>query len=162
MNYTYNTLPFVCDLMRDLVTSNIQTWLFGGWAEELWGLCPPRLHHDIDLLYPASNFQLLDQWIDAHGSIECVECKRFHHKRAVKVQQVLVEFLLLEPDPRGYNTNYFGEIYQFKWPIDALVHKQTKDGYMIALASLQALQDYRSRHDAIQLAYQTYIGMEHA
>ena len=44
------------------------TWVFGGWGEELRGLCPPREHADLDLLYPARDWERVDalqlDWID--------------------------------------------------------------------------------------------------
>ena len=43
------------------------TWVFGGWAEELSGISPPRLHKDVDLLYPAKDFELVDDIVRRSG-----------------------------------------------------------------------------------------------
>ena len=32
----------------------VETWVFGGWGEELRGLKPPAQHADLDLLYPGA------------------------------------------------------------------------------------------------------------
>src|SRR6266704_1683683 len=42
--------------MGHLESAGIGTWLFGGQAEELLGLAPPREHYDADQLYPAADF----------------------------------------------------------------------------------------------------------
>jgi len=54
------SLDFVLAAMQQFAHAQMATWLCGGWAEELWGLSPSRPHHDVDLLYPAQNFDLLD------------------------------------------------------------------------------------------------------
>src|SRR5437868_1475354 len=48
-----NTLLLVEQIVRTLSDADIKTWILGGWAEELRGICSPRSHNDIDLLYPA-------------------------------------------------------------------------------------------------------------
>jgi hypothetical protein len=69
--------------MKLCAEAQIATWLFGGWAEELWHLSPPRLHRDIDLLYPARNFQQLDGWLlMASDELIPIVAKRFSHNRA--------------------------------------------------------------------------------
>ena len=104
-----NTLPFVCALMRQWEEAGLWTWLFGGWAEEVWQLCPPRAHRDIDLLYVAPDFQQLDAWMAQQGELEPIVGKRFHHKRAFIYQGVLVEIFLLEHSDNSYVTKYFGD-----------------------------------------------------
>jgi len=157
MEVTGNTLTFVCDLTQNLAAANIQIWIFGGWAEELWEMYPPRLHHDIDLLYPASDFQYLEQWIKTRPGVEYITGKHFYHKRAVKIQQVLIEFFLLESDSDGYRTNFFKGRYQLRWPAHTLAHKHLDNGYKMPLASIEALQLYRGQHAFISAAYRAYI-----
>jgi hypothetical protein len=49
MSQTEYTLAFVLALMHRLAQVHSATWLCGGWAEELRGLCAPRHHQDGDL-----------------------------------------------------------------------------------------------------------------
>jgi hypothetical protein len=56
MDNAHNTLTFALMLMQRLARAQIETWLAGGWAEELRELSSPRPHQDVDLLYPAANF----------------------------------------------------------------------------------------------------------
>ena len=39
-----------------LLVRGVDTWVFGGWGEELRGLIAPREHADLDLLYPAESW----------------------------------------------------------------------------------------------------------
>jgi hypothetical protein len=81
---TINTLDFVCSVMQWFAEAQIVAWLFGGWAEELWHMSPPQPPRDIDLLYPAQNFQQLDRWLSTtSGDLFPIETKRFSHKRAM-------------------------------------------------------------------------------
>ena len=151
-----NSLDFVCSVMERFAQTHIVTWLFGGWAEELWRLSPPRPHHDIDLVYPAQNFQQLDQWLWARrGDFFPIVAKRFSHKRAVLCQQTMIEILLLEPQAGAYVTNFFNGIYHLIWPGDILTSLPLQGGQM-AVASRQALQFYRSHHPWIAAAYHIY------
>lgn len=151
-----NTLDFACSVMDRFAQAQIATWLFGGWAEELWHLSPPRPHRDIDLLYPAKNFQQLDRWLRATGDeLIPIEAQRFSHKRALFYQQIMIEIVLLEPQTEAYVTNFFNGTYHLIWPGDALTSLPLQGG-QIAVASQQALQLYRSYHPWISLAYHTY------
>ena len=60
MDEQANNLKFLTATVRELAAAQVQTWLFGGWAEELSGLRSPSLHQDIDLLYPGVDFSALD------------------------------------------------------------------------------------------------------
>ncbi len=151
-----NTLAFVCSVMQRFAEAQIVTWLFGGWAEELWQLSPPRPHRDIDLLYPAQNFQQLDRWLStSSGDLFPIEAKRFSHKRALLYQQIMIEIVLLEPQTGAYVTNFFNGTYHLIWPADTLTTLPLQKG-QIAVASHQALQLYRAHHPWISLAYQRY------
>ena len=161
-----NTFDFVCSVMQHFAEEQIRTWLFGGWAEELWQISSPRSHRDIDLLYPAQNFQHLDQWIStARCELFPIEAKRFSHKRAMLYQQIMIEVFLLESQDGKYVTNFFDGNYQVTWPSDTLTSLPLQGG-QIAIASRQALQFYRHHHSSISLAYQTYqqqkcLNLEH-
>ncbi|GCE09632.1 nucleotidyltransferase domain-containing protein [Dictyobacter aurantiacus] len=156
MSAARNTWEFVREVIHQLKAVGISTYLFGGWAEELWQLSAPRTHADIDLLYPAADFQAVDRWLRETNNIIEIAEKRFHHKRAMLYHQVKLEFFLLEPTVDGYVTNYFGDGYRLYWPSDALTHLALVDGSLVPVASSQALQAYRQNHHHIQLAYQYY------
>lgn len=151
-----NTLDFVCSVTERFAQAHIVTWLLGGWAEELWRLSPPRPHHDIDLVYPAQNFQLLDRWLSTtRGDFFPIMAKRFSHKRALLYQQIMIEIVLLEPRNGVYVTNFFNGTYRMIWPGDTLTTLPLQKG-QIAVASPQALHLYRSHHPWISLAYHRY------
>jgi Aminoglycoside-2''-adenylyltransferase len=111
-----NSLRLVTLVMEDLEQAGCTTWLCGGWAEELRGICQPRPHRDIDLFYPADSFKRLDPFIQATGN-EIPE-KRFHHKRAFEIENVMVEILLVERDQHGWFTAYW-DMHRCYWPRDA-------------------------------------------
>ncbi len=132
------------------------TWLYGGWTEELWGLCPPKQHGDVDLLYPAPNFHRLDHWLSHTPDLSPIEGKRFSHKRAMLYEQVMIEVVLLEPQSEGYVTHYFDHRYTLIWPHDTLSHLLV-GGYLFPVASCQALKLHRQHYPQIAQAYQSYL-----
>jgi hypothetical protein len=97
-----NDLQFVKNVMKLVSDYGARTWLFGGWAEEILGLAAPRPHADVDLLYPAADFSVIDAFLtDANGVTEIVP-KRFSHKRAFERGGVRVEILLVSIGPAGH------------------------------------------------------------
>ena len=56
--------------------------IFGGWAEELTGIIPPRDHKDLDLLYLAEDFARFDTFIENQPDLQEIKAKHFAHKRA--------------------------------------------------------------------------------
>jgi hypothetical protein len=92
---------FVLALMSRLSQAQIMTWLFGGWAEEMWGIFPPRHHRDVDLLYPAPGFAYLDQWLAQAADLAVIPEKKFSHKRAFLLEGIMVEVILLESGKTG-------------------------------------------------------------
>jgi len=107
-----NDLDFVQDVVQMLGVRGVKVWVFGGWAEQLVGLAPPRRHVDVDLLYPAQSFDALDAldlpWIE----------KRSAHKRAFAHDGVMVEVFLMKRDDLGFYTELPGGT--FRWPRDVL------------------------------------------
>jgi Aminoglycoside-2''-adenylyltransferase len=86
----------------DLLESyGARTWVFGGWAEELRGLAPPRDHRDVDLLYPAPRFDRLDAL-----DLRWIEPKRLAHKRAFVLDETMVEVFLVQRDADGWFTEF--------------------------------------------------------
>lgn len=82
-----NTPELLAEVVTMLADVQMKTWLFGGWAEELSGLCSPRPHRDIDLLYAAQSFDRMENFLRMQSSVKEVSAKRFPHKtRSRRVQ----------------------------------------------------------------------------
>jgi hypothetical protein len=157
VNLPEPTFDFVLGIMSRLAQAQIATWLCGGWAEELWGLCRPRPHQDVDLLYPAPNFARLDQWLAHTTDLADIPTKRFSHKRAVLWEGIMIEVVLLEPDEKGrYLTNFFNQRYQLVWPPNTLSLLLVR-GQRVPVGSSEALRLYRQQHRSVAEAYQTYL-----
>ena len=152
-----NTLDLLAEVVGMLADAQIKTWLFGGWAEELSGLCPPRLHRDIDLLYPARSFARLDEFLRTQSDVQEVTAKRFPHKRAWEWQGVLVEVFLVCPEAERLVTDFFGT-FQFAWPQDTFLSAVMMPGGEWSCASAAALRQYRARHGEVEQAYQNTQG----
>jgi hypothetical protein len=153
---TDHPLDFVLGIMGRLAQAQIATWLSGGWAEELRGICAPRSHRDVDLLYPAPHFAHLDQWLADAADLFALPAKQFSHKRAFLCEQVMIEVILLEPEQKGgFLTNFFNRRYQFIWPAQTLSFFQARDR-MVPVVSSEALQAYRQHHHRITQSYQMY------
>jgi len=152
-----NTQQFLAAALASLTAAGVTTWLFGGWAEELWAISAPREHHDIDLLYLAEDFDHLQSFLDDTPSMTEIALKRFLHKRAVLCDNVMVEFLLVQQDKRGLFTRFFDGRRVFYWPNDTLSYTVQLEGSIINIASQQALAEYRRYHPEIELSYQDFL-----
>jgi hypothetical protein len=129
--------------LQTLDHMRLATWVFGGWAEELRGLRSPGPHGDIDLLYPAQNFERLDAQIAA-ARIQEIPQKHLSHKRAIELEGIRIEFFLLEPDRDGHRTSLFDGRFVYHWPADTLACGPVPvDKYELRVASRTALADYR-------------------
>ena len=155
-----NTLDLLAEVVQMLADAQIKTWLFGGWAEELAGLCPPRAHHDIDLLYPAQGFDRLDEFLRAHSEAKEVAAKRFTHKRAFEWSGVLVEVFLVRPEADAPVTDLFGT-FRFVWPQDTLLSTVTLPRGEWPCASAAALRQYRARHGEFEQAHRDHMASSH-
>lgn len=141
-----NTLPFVLTILKNFDIARLPVWLFGGWAEEVWGISAPRTHYDIDLLYVADTFDTLDQYIDHTSTMTEIRAKRFSHKRAVLYQGVMIEFILVEPQIEGYHSQFFTNLYELAWPRDTLDYQLPIQEKVVPIASKAALETYRRNH----------------
>lgn len=124
--------------------NQIMTWAFGGWAEELRTLIPSRPHRDIDLLYPSDSFSLVDALI-ANGEVREIQAKRAEHKRAIVVDDVMIEIFLVCTDNRGPHTLFWGRV-RHDWPIDVFGEVDE-----LRVASAAALDGYRVAHSRIHI-----------
>ena len=94
-----NDLAFVERVVSLLRSRGIETWVFGGWGEELRGLIKPREHVDVDLLYPAESWDAVDEL-----TLDWIEGKRFPWKRAFVLEEIAVELFLVRHDELGWYT----------------------------------------------------------
>lgn len=124
--------------MAFLRSHGIDTWLFGGWAAELRGLSEPQPHHDVDLLYLAENFDLVDELL---GPAE-IDAKHLPHKRAFERDGVMVELFLVRFDGSHY-TNFWNS-YRYEWAFDAFPDDR--------VVGVDALADFRRNYDRIRSA----------
>jgi hypothetical protein len=138
-----NDLTFVRGVLSLLADLGMRVWIFGGWAEELRGIGPPRKHADIDLIFPADDFALIDDAIRA-GHLDEIAGKRFPHKRAFALGDVMVEVFLVGEDEHGLHTDFWGRI-RHDWPADLLGHAEG-----LPVASARALSDYRRHYQLLR------------
>ena len=142
-----NTRETLAALLRELRAQNLPCDVFGGWAEELLDLREPWEHRDIDLLYRGDGLAAFD----ALGSdFSPVPLKRFHHKRAFIVRNVLCEIILIQDAERRPVTHYWGDV-PFYWD-RPLLHPQPVDlcGAPVTAISAKNLQRHRRLHRQTQ------------
>ena len=126
-----NDLPFVERAQTLLRSKGVETWVFGGWGEELRGLIRPRDHADLDLLYPAESWEELDAL-----DLDWIEGKRFPWKRAFAQEAVMVELFLVQHDEQGWYTRLERRVH--RWPDNLLA----SNGHL-RVASTAALASVR-------------------
>lgn len=139
-----NDIDFVRHVMTRLESAGIRTWLFGGWAAELVGLSLPRPHNDVDLLYPAGNFEAVDAFL-ATGAVEEITEKRFPHKRGFETGGIMVELFLVQPSDSGPFTDFWGA-KRHAWPFN--VFDVNAGGCRVA--SAMSLLGYRAAWEDLQ------------
>jgi hypothetical protein len=126
-----NDLAFVERAVLLLESKGVDTWVFGGWAEELRGLIKPREHVDVDLLYPAEDWSIVDNLY-----LDWVEEKRFDWQRAFKLEGITVELFLVQYDARGWYTQL--ERRRHNWPANVF-----SNNGRLPVVSTAALAGYR-------------------
>lgn len=131
--------------MHRLSDAGIHCLLFGGWAEEALGLCPPRPHKDIDLLLPDWSFDKLHHFIaDSPNDLKEIALKRFAHKRAFVLDGLMVEVLLVQEESGVAWTSFWGDV-RFEWALP-LAEYCNLDGHRLPVASRDNLRRYRANH----------------
>jgi hypothetical protein len=126
-----NDLSFVERAVSLLASKGVDTWVFGGWGEELRGLIKPREHADLDLLYPAEDWSIVDNLF-----LDWIEGKRFDWKRAFRLEEITVELFLVQYDARGWFTQL--ERRRHNWPANVFAGTGRTP-----VASTAALAGYR-------------------
>jgi len=134
-----NDLGFVRYIVGRLELAGVRTWVFGGWAAELFGLSRPRPHHDVDLLYPAVSFEAVDVFL-ATGEVDEIVAKRFPHKRAFEAEGIMVELFLLQGPEDGPFTDFWG-VNRYEWPSNVLGAQAGG----LRVASAMSLTDYQAK-----------------
>lgn len=153
-----NDLDFVLRALSLLESAGVHVWLSGGWAEELRALRPAGPHGDVDLLYPAGSFDVLDGFLTQSRTVEEVRLKRFSHKRAFTLQKILIEVTLVEEENGLLFTHFFSGRYTFVWPEDTFQYVTVGDRPRLPVVSEAALCRYRENHAAVERAYQAFRG----
>ncbi len=151
-----NDLEFLRKVIDRLNHSQIKTWIFGGWGEELQGLIQPRKHHDIDLLYPAKDFTLLENFMSEYEDIEEIIGKRFPHKRAFFLEDIVIELFLVESDAEKHMTNLYGR-YPYRWPDDTFDYVIECQQNLLNIGSVSALKAYRKDYELIARIRREYL-----
>ena len=131
-----NDLLFVERAQSLLRDRGIETWVFGGWGEELRGLIRPREHADLDLLYPSETWEE----VDGLTGLDWVPGKRRPWKRAFVLDGVLVELVLVERDAQGAWFTGLGR-RRHVWPADTFAANGR-----LPVASAAALTGYRGSY----------------
>ena len=126
-----NDLAFVERVQGLLLSRGIETWVFGGWGEELRGLISPRPHADVDLLYPAESWDCVDVL-----SLNWVPAKRLPWKRAFVLEGTVIELFLVRRDEHGWYTRLARRMH--RWPDNVLGTNGS-----LRVASTAALASYR-------------------
>jgi hypothetical protein len=132
-----NDLPFVMSAVDLLAEGGLSVWLFGGWAEELRGHVPPGPHRDVDLLYPAPNFERLDAFFLSERLDEVGDDRSY--ARAFSLDGITIELLLVQRDADGWFTNF--RAGRFRWPVDVFERAARPP-----VASESALISYRNSY----------------
>jgi hypothetical protein len=131
----------------------VRAWLFGGWAEELLRLTPSQPHKDLDLLYPANNFALLDAFMDTED-VQELPTKRSGCSRAYVADRHAVEFYLVREDQDGWYTDFWG--YVHRWPADTF-----SDESDFPKASICSLAGLRASFTNVERAFSAHAQRSH-
>ncbi len=126
-----NDLPFVERAQTLLRAEGVETWVFGGWGEELRGLIRPRDHVDLDLLHAAESWDEVDEL-----ALDWMAAKRFAWKRAFVLEEIMVELFLVQRDEQGWYTQLARRTH--RWPDNVLA----SNGHL-RVASTAALASFR-------------------
>ena len=105
-----NDLMFVEHAQTMLRSRGIETWIFGGWGEELRGLIRPREHADHALLNPSETWEEVDGLI----GLDWVPGKRRPWKRAFVLDGTMIELFLVQRDRQGWYTALQRRVH--RWP----------------------------------------------
>jgi hypothetical protein len=143
---TYTTAALAVTILKRLENFDVRCLLAGGWAEEALGLTPARAHRDIDLLFPAQSFEVLDRLFG--DTLTEISLKRFVHKRAFLFEGAMVEVVLAQRIGDRTVTVFWGDV-AFVWN-SPLEETCVLDGHRISAVSRDNLRLYRECHASTQ------------
>jgi hypothetical protein len=146
-----NSPETVCGILSTLSENGVECDLFGGWAEEVLGLCPPRPHADIDLVYRGADFSVIDVLLISHApDLDEVTGKRFSHKRAFRFKGVVCEILLVQDWQHQPFTLFWGDVL-FGWNTPFLhPSKGYLAGVPVSVVHQDNLRKYRADFQSLQ------------
>lgn len=133
--------------LRFLAGGDAPCLLFGGWAEEGFGLSAPRQHADLDLVQVAPSFDAIDALLAA-GRVDEITAKRLPHKRAFRFDGVMVEILQVRLESQRFVTQFWDDI-RFEW-LTPLTEPCQLDDRSFPSVSLQNLNHYRANFAATE------------
>jgi hypothetical protein len=134
-----NDLAFVHRALAQLEAAGCRAWVFGGWAEELRGLAPPRPHRDLDLLVDTDQLPALEAFLRG-AAVREIAAKRLPHKRAFLLDGVMVEALVVARADAGRRFSDVFGLARLPWPDDAMPAGGVAG---LRVASCQSLCGYR-------------------
>ena len=136
-------------ILERLEQFGVPCLLFGGWAEEAFGIAAPRDHRDIDLLLPANSFSSLDKLLNSQSAeLTEIRLKRFAHKRAFRCEGTVVEIILVQESEQSAVTLFWGN-NPFHWKLP-LEEECTLGGRRLRVVSRENLVFYRQHHALTQ------------
>lgn len=151
MTVTTTRFPIATDVLHCLDTlaaAGFACALFGGWAEQAQNMIRQRPHKDIDLLLLASDFGKLDAFIKAQPDVAEIQAKRFPHKRAFSMCEIMIEVFLVSQKEGRYVTYFWGDtVYDWDVPLTQTVPWLGQAHAMVTTANLNR---YRARHADLQ------------
>jgi hypothetical protein len=138
-----NGLEVLVSVVDELLDHGFDAAVFGGWAEELLELRPPREHKDIDLLIIDADVAALDRFVASRGEIEL---KRFSHKRAYVHNGILIELFLVRTGDNRRTTLFFDTL-SYEWPAIGCVLLSG-----LPVASAASVTAFRRDYEVIEVA----------
>jgi hypothetical protein len=154
----HNTLGLLEHVLLLLQEHNLHCYVFWWWAEELLWMSEPRSHNDIDLIYFGNNFDIVDRFLSTLPHwIQELSSKRFEHKRAFLIDDVVCELFLVSRSKEGLETNFWWT-YSYIWPqniFDSDLVNIWKNKCNIV--SQEALIQYRKDYELINSLRSTYM-----
>ena len=153
-----NTLTLLENVLLLLKENKLNCYLFWWWAEELLWMREPRPHNDIDLIYCDKDFDIVDTFLSNLPSwIEEVTAKRFAHKRAFLINDVVCELFLASRCEKTIETNFW-----WKYPYIRPQNIFDSDAVSIwvhqcNIVSRETLIQYRKDYELINSLRSTYM-----
>jgi hypothetical protein len=128
------------EVLQDLAKAGFDVGVFGGWAEDLLEVIPPRPHGDVDILVVNPGLDEIDAFVTNHNEIVA---KRNPHKRAYLQAGVMVELFLVTYRGGRWTTNFWGS-HEHQWPTLSWVYRRG-----LPVAPLASVQSYRDSYAEI-------------